>query len=300
MYFMNSFYFPDFRLRSFLEVFRSGTVLLAAEHLGLTQPAISQHLKALEQEYGTAFFALEGRKLVPTRAGQELFRHAQEIESNYERTWRRIKDQSRQKIKLGLTRTIAEFYVPNRILKMPEFFADNPPHFLVENTKELTQALLKGTIDGALIEGPYPPERLRAQAFASDELCAARSPHFLLQGKELQALELLEYPLIIREKGSGTREIFENWLKNQGLTYLDACPPMEIGGIGPIRELCKKGLGIAILSKRSIQAELKNKELLEIKVQGMPIPRNFVLIMPREGEVSLFNKILSWLESSET
>jgi DNA-binding transcriptional LysR family regulator len=289
--------FPDFKLVSFLQVIRSGGINAAARELNLTQPAVSQHIDSLEELYGVKLFRPAGRGVVPTPEGLKLFQYATEIEALYLRARRSLESRPRPSLRLGATLTIAEYALPNYLPALEREYGESRISYFIQNTEDLLTLLFNGDIDAALIEGPFPLERTRSSPFATDTLIAVRAPSFRPQifTRPHSAATLLELPLVLRESGSGTRAVFESWLISHGISAASLKPALEIAGIGAIRELVAKGLGVSVLSSLAVAQDIKSGRLVKIKVEGMPIKRSFCLVAPPEMEEGEFKRVMRCL-----
>jgi DNA-binding transcriptional LysR family regulator len=289
--------FPDFKLVSFLQVIRSGGINAAARALNLTQPAVSQHIDSLEELYGVKLFKPSGRGVVPTAEGLKLFQYATEIEALYLRARRNLESRSGPSLRLGATLTIAEYALPHYLPSLEREYGEGRIFYSIKNTEDLLIMLFNGDIDVALVEGPFPQDRTRSSVFAADALIAVRAPCFRPERFKhpLSASALLELPLVLRESGSGTRAVFESWLERGGISLSLLKPTLEIAGIGAIRELVAKGLGISILSSLAVEQDIDSGRLVKIRVEGMPIRRSFCLVAPPEMGEGEFNRVMRCL-----
>jgi len=279
----------DFRLRSLLEVVRTGGFSTAAEVLHLTQPAVSQHIRALEELYGVTLLLRKGKRTRPTPEGELLFVHAERMEA-LSRSMDRDMATARSVVRtfeVGATLTIAEYLLPRLIGRYRRENEHVRIRLSVENTDGTIHRLQRNELVLAIVEGPFREEGLLSSKLAGDELLAVCAPgHPIVAegeparrtarravGRRVGLATLLGSDLILREPGSGTREVFERYLVLQGVDPRSVHPYMEIGSINAIKSLVKSELGVTILSRLSVEAELEEGSLVRIPIDGPPIHR---------------------------
>ena len=279
---------PDFRLRSLLALAREGSVTAAAAAVGLTQPAVSRQLDELEEDFGASLFERRGRNLVPTEAGRTLIDCAVRIEALYRDTRRAVAESAgRISLLVGATLTVAEYFLPSVLAAFHEAEPGAEIGLVVANTAEIIRRLRSGELGLAVVEGPFDPEGLESRPIADDCLVAigpGKGAGRFDRGLLLD--ELLGLPLILREKGSGTRAVFEGWLLGQGCDPGRLKPAMEIGSLGTIKALVAGGLGYSVISARAIAVEVASGSLCLLEVEGFPISRELHLVS-RPGEPGL-------------
>jgi LysR family transcriptional regulator, transcriptional activator of the cysJI operon len=283
----------DFRLHTFLEVCREKSFTRAAEALHITQPAVTQHIKFLENDLGQALFRIQGRSIELTKAGELLLRYAQTVEADARRTRERIVSLGlRRSLRFGATRTIGEFVLPECIAGWMRDFPQTLLSMLVDNSDALFHALQRGDFDFIFVEGAFDRDAYTADLLFRDEMipvCAARHP---LASKHVPFSELLGETLIIREKGSGSRLLIEQAFASENRKIDAFAKVLEIGNIGAIKELVAAGTGIAFLYERSVARELASGELSRISVNGFCFSHDYSFVcLPRslyEGEYRVF------------
>ncbi len=248
----------DYRIETLLAVIEQGTLLKASEKLGLTQPAVSQHLKALEEQYGIPLFEHVGRKLVLNDAGrmvQQAAERTRQISRSLERELKHLLGGKKQ-YTMGATLTIGEFILP---AYLGEYRQKNPHLELtirIENTKEILSLLDRGEIDLALVEGPFPPDKYKSELFLMDEMIFIGSHGFLPpENRSIGLKELQRARLILREPGSGTRFYWEEYLRSHKINLPDSSVIMEVGSLSAIKSLVEAGFGCSVMSSRAVKKE---------------------------------------------
>jgi DNA-binding transcriptional LysR family regulator len=249
----------DYKIQSFMAVIEQGTLKKASDKLGLTQPAVSQHLKSLEEYYKVPLFDHIGRKLVINDAGLML-RHSVEqynqISQEMKRKMLHLLD-GRKSYRIGATLTIGEFILP---AFLGEYRLQNPHLELsltIENTRTILHRLDRGEIDIALIEGPFDNEKYQSKLFLEDEMVfIGTEENFGSNYGEIGKEELESSRLILREKGSGTRFFWEEYLNRNGIKLTSSAVIMEVGSLSAIKSLVESGFGCSVMSNRAVKKEL--------------------------------------------
>ncbi len=234
----------DRKLETFLTVCRTMNYRMAAEELNLTQPAVTKQIHALEDEYQAEFFHYDGRRLHKTEKGMILESYARSLFSNYEEMKLAMQGQERLHLRVGATKTIGDYVLLPSILS----YLQEDGHELtltVDNTEHLLHMLDENELDFALVEGTFDKKRyahrlLREEPFVG--VCAKGKK------KPIRRMEdLFQETLILREKGSGTRRIFEKDLEEMGYEVDAFSRVVELSSFHLIRETVKAGLGITFL-----------------------------------------------------
>ena len=160
----------DVRVETFLTVCRTMNYTRAAEQLHITQPAVSQHIRALEERYGATLFRSQGKRLLLTESGQLLFRTAAAMHHDALRLREAIrKENARRHLRFGATLTIGEYIMPAPLLRLLEQEPDIQLYMLTSNTRELLKLLDQGELDFAIVEGYFDK-----QAYDSLVYCTQR------------------------------------------------------------------------------------------------------------------------------
>lgn len=272
----------DYRTHTFLAVYRSGSFTRAAEQLHITQPAVSQHIRQLEAHYGYTLFSKTGRGVEPTRAGQLLYQ-ALDAERNDETRLRAELDSlqgeknARPPLRLGCTRTIADYVAP-RVLT--QHLARHPSeHVLMRtgNTAELVALIDAGEIDFALVEGYFDRRTFESAVFSREPFVAVAA-----SGERPASItDLLGNRLVLREQGSGTREILERHLAARDLTVDDFAGVIELASIPTIKACVAGGAGVSFLYRVAVENELASGALVDVTPRDFAIKHDFSLIWQR-------------------
>ena len=272
----------DFRMETFLAVCQCMNFTRASEQLNITQPAVSQHIRFLEKHYNTKLFRYEGKKLRLTGAG-EILRNASltmmhdEISMQSEMQ----KSEEADEIRFGATRTVGDTLMGGILEKYLREYPDADIHMVVENTRELLERLDDGRIDFALVEGFFKKSEYDYQKYSEENYIAVCSTDYQLWGNPDRIENLFQERLLLREEGSGTREVLERYLDSQNLSLSDFERTMEAGSLHTIKELTKSGCGITFLYEVAVREELKSGALIKIPLKDFQVTHEFTFIWRR-------------------
>lgn len=276
----------DFRIETFLTVCQVMNFTKAAAILNLTQPAVSQHIRFLEQAYQAKLFTQNGKKLSLTPAGKILYDAALTMRNDEQHMKMKIlQSQNRiQNYAFGATLTVAEFILDE---DLKNFVQDNPQshmRMLVENTTDLLKKLDSSEIDFAIVEGEFPREIYEFLPYATETYVAAAAPQKAAQYQNALLQDLMGETLILREPGSGTREILEGQLRKQGIRTDQFANWIELGNIGAINSLLKSGLGITFCYHSAIRREEAAGQLSVIPLEDFHLTHEIMFIF-RKGSI---------------
>lgn len=269
----------DYRLLTFIDVCETRNLTKTAKHLCMTQPAVTQHIKYLEETYNTKLLNYEGKKMRITEAGQALLQYALKTQALLKSAETEIYElkTKQMKINFGATLTIADYVMPAILDAHLELFPDIQLNFKVENTAHLIEALLKGKIEFAFIEGYFDKEQFEHHLLKKDDFILVASVNSPLN-QTITLDELKMQRLIIREFGSGSRDILEKLLANTNSSLNQFKQLDEIGSLKLLKHLVKQNHGVTFIYKEAVKDELERNELKEIKVEGMSLSREFNFI----------------------
>lgn len=271
----------DIRLVTFITISKIKSYTKAAEILNLTQPAVSQHIKHLEEYYGVNLIKKQGKEIELTEEGQILYKYAKKLEIIHRDLETELKNKNRihRVYNLGASMTIGGYVLPYILAKYKKAYNNIDILLQVNNTEEIIEKLLNRKLDLAFIEGNFDKNKFNYKKFKDDELVLAVSPkHSFAKKNSVTLYEVLEDKLILREKGSGTREVFEQKLQSLDYNIESFNPYMELGSISAIKSLVEENLGYTIISKETIKRELKLGSIKIIPIEGIEINREFNFI----------------------
>lgn len=285
----------DFRHETFLALCRIGSYTKTAEALHLTQPAVTQHIKALEAHYGNRLFTYSDKKLTLTKHGELLYQFASTVASDSDTMTEllRRKTLSNPPLRFGATLSIGQYIMPHILEQILLHRPDTQVSMLVENTHHLLDKLDRGEIQFALIEGLFDKTAYHSELFATEPFIAVCSGNSPLVNRPLSFRELTQNNLIIREQGSGTREIFEHLFAKHNLSVTSFSKVTEVGNMEVIKQLVKAGLGITFLYKAAVKNELMQGEMNQLNIINPDTYHELNFVFPRNSQHA--SAFLAWL-----
>lgn len=275
----------DFRMETFLAVCEYMNFTHAAEALNLTQPAVSQHIKYLENKYDAPLFVREKKKLSLTPAG-EILRSALETMRNDENTMKkRMKESlhSKKVLTFGVTMTIGEYAIVPALAKFIQSHPDTDFHICYGNTQTLLSALHEGSIDFALVEGYFKEDQYETRIYKTEEYIAVASSRHVFAKPVHQLRDLTSERLLTRELGSGTRAILSRALSLKNMSILDFDSIVEVENIHAIVSLLCENCGISFLYKAAVEQEIANGSLIQIPLSDFMMMHNFTFIWNKDS-----------------
>ena len=264
----------DLKLQTFLTLCQTMNYRIAAERLHLSQPAVTKQIQSLEQMLQIKLFCYDGHMLHKTEACLLLERYAITQQYQFEELQLAIADKKRFSLRIGATKTIGDYVLIDAI---KEYLSD-PGHelsLMVDNTMHLLQMLDENQLDFAVIEGAFSKTKydsylLRMEPFVG--ICAKNSP---LCGQHISVEELLKQTIVVREKGSGTRRIFEERLAAMGYELSDFYREVSISSFVAIKALVAAGIGISFLYNSVVA---KENDIGTFTVDGITEPHPFHVV----------------------
>jgi len=279
----------DFDLRQ-LEVFRKVVDLKsfsrAAKEVFRAQASVSERIATLEDMVGTKLLNRLGREVVPTKAGELLYKHAVlllEMKRTASLEMESFLGIKRGEIHLGGSTIPGEYILPNVIGQFCRQYPSLSVTLTVGDTGRIENRVLNGDLELGVVGTKGSQQNLIHHKLWKDELVlAVPAKHRWAEKGEISPEELCEEPFIFREPGSGTFKILDDYLRSAGSEGLNALKPVAwFGTSTAIKEGIKGGLGVSILSSRALDTELRTGILKSLKVRNLPMTRSFYLIRDR-------------------
>lgn len=279
----------SFAHRVFLEVAANLSFSKAAQVLFITQPAISKHVKALEDQYKLPLFERRGNSIILTEAGKKLNEYllqATEIERKAEYDLSVLSNQAQAAghLRLGASTTIALYILPPILSGFQRQYANVGVQLVNRNSEYILNALLNHEVDIGIIEVDNKLTNVSYQPFMSDEVipvCSAKSP---LSGKSLTLKQFLKIPLALRERGSGTLNALLKALAGHHVKPADLNVKIRLGGTEALKNFLLADQCLGFMPRPSIVRELAEGDLMEVPIEGLQITRNFYFIRRKGTE----------------
>ena len=264
------------QLAAFCEVVERRSFSDAAARLGVTQPAVSQQVRALEQRLGTQLLDRSGRRVEPTEAGLRLYRGAQRLLAMEEQLIEELGEAEgplRGTLQIGASTGPAAIVLP---LLLCEFQRDNP-EVRVELSVSDTQSVVEHVADRRLELGIVGAARrhrsVTFEPFFRDEVILVCPPGHPFAGKTVDLDELAKGPLILMQQGAGVRQMVEDELRKSGRKLRDLEAPLELGLQESVRSAVQAGYGVSFISRRAVESDLASGMLAEARVRGLDLAR---------------------------
>lgn len=268
------------QLRVFLAVYKHKSFSRASAKLGLKQPTVSIHIKALEKKLGCRLFDRTGQKVIPTAEARVLFEHAESVVETAEKLESAMKCSSKAiagEIILGASTIPAAYILPTAAASFRAKHPDVSFRFVSGDSKLICEMIAEHDLVAGVVGARIPMNGLSFHPLMQDELVLAGHPK-ILKSKEIKTEALLKLPFMLREEGSGTRRAMESYFAKNNIDTSDMNVTAVLGSTDAVKQAVKAGLGVSIISKLAIAEELKRKELTAAVFHGAPIIRNFYVV----------------------
>ena len=289
----------NFRIRVFRAVAHHLNFSRAAEELLLTQPAVTQQIKALEEEFGIPLFDRGGGRISLTPGGKALLPFAEQMRVLGEEAATAVAavhGYQAGELVLGASQTIAQYLLPNFVAN----FIKAHPRVQVRarsgNSDEMLEALLANEIQLALIEGPEQRKDLHIEPFMEDHMVLVVPAGHEWADHDIEVSALRDRPILVREFGSGSRRVVEQALAEVGLKAKDLSIRMELDSTEGLLSAVEAGLGVTFVSRWAVRNQLALGTLKVARLTGLKLARRFSMAYPAgpepTGSVAAFRSML--------
>ena len=290
----------DYRLHVFRQVAELRSLTRASKVLRLSQPAVTKHIKLLEEELRLPLFVRSSHGVALTDAGTVFLKHVQTTEKERASILEQLQapvGKLTGGIRLGGSMTITSYYLPEILLAFKIKYPDVSCTVVEGNTDFILGLLLDQRIDLGLVEGPCHRREVQARPFYEDEIVWIASPSdALARAKKVTVQSLIERPIISRELGSGTRKVVEAALRHRGISSAKLNIVQELPSTEAIKRMVAAGAGIGYASRLSVYQELASGKLAQIQCPKMQIKRSFSILTPQGpdpvGTMQAFSQFL--------
>lgn len=277
----------EFRLKVFRSVARHLNFTKAAEELYVSQPAITRHIKELEAEYGLRLFERTNGRLLLTEAGKCLLVHVEKILEAHEvldYEMRKMSGSAGGTLRIGASTTIAQYIIPAVLAEFAQMHSGVELSLRSGNTEEIEMALLAQEIDVGLVEGSSRHRVLHYTPFLKDELVAVTRVQSPLAGRdELRLSDLSQIPIVLREQGSGTLDVFIDALQQKGIRIGDLNAKIHLGCTESIKRFLIHTDMVGIISIRAVRDELCQGVFKVLDVPDLSLQRELSVVQ-RQGQ----------------
>jgi len=276
----------DFGFRE-LEIFSKvvdlGSFSKAAEAVFLVQASVSERIASLEKKVGLRLLDRMGRKVIPTAAGELLYKHASiilEMKEAAQLEMDKFLGLKQGEIYIGGSTIPGEYILPALISKFNKKYPDISVQLKISDSSDIEKRVLAGQLELGIIGSKSTHSNIISQRLWDDELVlAVPVNHPFARRKSVSLKELRETPFILREEGSGTLKVLKDYLRDSGQEASNTFQVVaRFGSSTAVKEGIKCGLGLSILSTRAIETDLKAGLLRALNFKGFSIFRHFFLI----------------------
>ncbi len=277
------------QMEIFLNVVSEGHLTNVAKGMGLSQSAVSMSIKELESILGRPVFDRINKKLVLNEVGRAfhkeidpMYRKLSDIEYEFKNS------ENKGMIRVGASTTIVDYLMPSIICAYMSSYPDVKITLKEGNTQEISKMIQEGSIDIGFVEGFVAGSDIVKEKIGVDELLVVTENAELADGKALDIKDLAPMRWVLREKGSGTREVFLDYIKEK---VDDLNIFLELGHTESIKSILKNRDCLTCISKISVDQELQEKKLFQVKVKNFECKRDFLMIYHKDKYHStLFEK----------
>lgn len=294
----------DFRLQVFYTVAKRLNFTKASKELYISQPAVTKHIKELESAYKTSLFERSGnKKILLTQAGEVLLAYADQLQIVYrelEYDMNLLVKKHQGSLRIGASTTVAQYVIAPVLALFHKKFKDIQVQLTNGNTEEIELALLNKEIEVGIIEGISRNPQIKYETYLKDELVLVASvKNNLIKKESIKPEELKNYPLLLREPGSGTLEVLAHALQDHQIKISDLNVEMQLGSTESIKSYLLHSNSLAFLSVNAILKELKNNECRIIDIKGLSIDRPFQFIQHYGQATSIAELFIRFAKNSK-
>lgn len=279
---------------TFITLVEEGNMVKCAKKLCLTQPAITQQIRALEGYYGIELFKKDGRRLALTKKGEQFYDMCHRLYTIDRKIMQHMED-NRITITIGVTHSINEGIMSNIMTLLLEHFPQYNIKLLVNNTKSLIKSLENGEVDMSLLEGSFDHSHYVSYPFMRSSFIGICKKSGAYQ--DIKTIEdAFNAPLLLREEGSGTRDILNHILVSRGYELSSFKKIYELGSIPVIRSLIKEDMGISFMYDIAAKEMLENGEACPLSKDILYLERElWFAALPEHPNLSDIEKIYDFI-----
>jgi DNA-binding transcriptional LysR family regulator len=289
----------DYRDKVFIAVAENLSFSKAANELNITQPAVTRHVKELEEKYKVSLFERKGNKIYLTKAGERVYNSYKEIAQLYrglEFEISQMQNSISGEFRIGASSTISQYVIPKIIASFHKRYPKISIYLVNGNSFEMERQLEENFIDIALVENITSHPGISYKDFLDDELIIVTGKSSVYARRNSISIDdLIKIPLVLREHGSGTLDVIKETLTLHNINIDELNTLIHLGSTESIKNFLQDFDGLAIVSEKAVTNELYLKTLVRINVPGFTIMRKF-RIAYRHGhksrQVELFENFL--------
>lgn len=277
----------DYRFDTFIVLCDTMNYTKAAEKLNLTQPAVTQHIRYLENMYDGKLFNYDGKRLKLTEKGIRLLEFTKSMKYNSLKIKSVISEPNATDFNIGVSKTIGEYIIAPKIKKILESKPNAKFSLAVENTQELLYLLEESKLDFVLVEGFFDSCKYDSKLYKKESFIGVCSPRCQFAGEKITINEILDERLILREIGSGTRAIFEEALYRKNYSINNFKKVISINDFSIIKSIIANDLGISFLYEPVVADEIEKGLLAKFEIKDLIMDGAFYFICLKDNLFSM-------------
>ena len=290
------------RLEIFAKVAELGSFSRAAEALSLTQPTVSEHVRALEDELGAQLLDRLGRGAAPTRAGEVLLGYARRmlaLSREARQALDRFQGRMSGELVVGGSTIPGEYVLPALLGQFKLKYPDISLCLLIGSSRQVSEWVDEGRVEVGVVGARPAPRTLVARELMEDELVVVVPADHPWSGTgQVTLADVEQEPLLVRERGSGSREALERGLAEAGTGLARFRVVGELGSTQAIKQAVRAGVGVALISRRAVEDECRAGLLSCLRVRDLRFARAFYLVTHRDRSRSpLAQAFVEFVES---
>ncbi|NTV43277.1 MAG: LysR family transcriptional regulator [Syntrophobacteraceae bacterium] len=278
------------RLEVFCKVVEMQSFTKAADAVFLTQPTVSEHIRALEELVGEKLVDRLGREVLPTAAGKILYQYARDIirlRNEAIQAIHRYKGSLSGHLTVGASTIPGTYLLPRLIGSFKARYPSIQITLRISDSAEVVDRIIEGALEAGLIGAPWDDRRLILEEVFSDELMLAVYPeHPWADGRVVAMEDLANEPFILRERGSGTRRVMAQALEVHGFDPMRLRVVAEMGSTEAVRQGIKARIGVSILSFHAVAEDIQQGSIARVEMEGITITRSFYLVQRKNRQSS--------------
>ncbi len=271
-------------LKIFVSVYRNKSFTQASAQLHISQPTISEHIKNLESSLNCQLFDRMGRSIMPTAEADTLYPRALQILDDLDRIQEEITASGtgiKGKLAIGASTIPGTYILPRLAYSFKEQYPDVEFEIAIEDSRRITSLILQHELLCGIVGAKTASDKLLYEPLIEDELVLVAAERVLSQ-KTVSLKKLATVPFLQREKGSGTRQTFEDFLTKNNIPAEALNIVATLGSTSSVKQAVKEGLGVSVISRIAVQEELDNNIIQEIPIRNLRMRRKFHLVRQKK------------------
>ena len=272
-------------LKIFAEVFKSRSVTSASKVLNIPQPSVSRTIADIEEHYNVRLFERIQKKIIPTPEGEKFYQYALHLIDYYNRMEKNlISSEKHENIRIGASIKLGNELMPKLVKEFSKMHPGVQIYVRITNQQTIEKKLVSNELDLAFCEHILDPEQFISSKFGEDKLVVVLPKgHELLKKQSIILEDILDYPLLVREEGAGSRELLKSVLRAHGLT---AKPSWESISTDAIIKAVYRNIGISVLPASLVSKYIQKGELFTVPLEGNPFIHNLYIVSHKEKYLS--------------